>query len=1430
FTEGGSAAGLFSGTDINTVEAGQTISGLSFTVSNVTDGGNEIINLDGTDIVLTNGTSGTTASNSLGYSVSVSDGTVTVSLTGGTLSTAAAQTLVDSMSYQNNSNTPSTSNRVVTLTSLQDSGGTANGGDDSASLDIVSTVAVMSVNDAPSFFIPGGAGIVGTAIGDGMARGYSVVAQDDGKILVAGYSWNGSDDDITLVRYNSDGGLDVTFGNNGIVTTGISIPEGSNTLDGLEAGDDRGYAVTVQADGKILVAGQTNDSVSNKDVAVVRFNADGILDSGFGNGGTATIALDGMAGEYAWSVIEQSDGKIVMAVTGTNVVTVVRLTDTGALDGSFAGSGIVTTDVAGGTENVTRVAQQSDGKIVVAGIITSPIDTFPHTSSEFLVLRYLDDGSLDTGFGGGDGMATIGAGYTIWGTGLDLQADGKMVVGGMHTTLTLDPVTQTTAITVVRLNSDGTADTGFGSDGVAADSSLGWSQFKDIAVQADGSILVAGNKSVSGNGADYALMRFTASGALDTGFAGGAGSITTDIGNANNYAWDMALDPDGKILLAGNRYVGEDNDFAVARYNSDGTLDTSFGSNTLSGTVNFTEGGMPVVLDSDVQIFDAELDAGNYAGNYAGATLTLQRQGGADVRDQFSATGTLDALVEGDELSVDSTVIGTVTTSSGGTLVLTFNGSATQALVIAAMRQIAYANSADNPPASVQIDWLFSDNNTGAQGSGGALTATGAVTVAITGINDAPTLTATGSNPTFTEDGAVASLFSGTSIDVVEAGQTISGLSFTVSNVTDGSNEIINIDGTDIVLTDGTNGTTASSSLGYSVSVSDGTATVSLTGGTLSTAAAQTLIDSMSYQNNSQDPDTSNHRVVTLTSLQDSGGTANGGDDVVVLAVASTVTLVAVNDAPVFSGGTDTSGPAPSDETASTVEVTEGPAETPLSLTEGQTVSIGFYAPSTVSSGTWQTARDFYDAEPGMSTVVYDYANRLDSYDLSVDLLFVMQPDNAFNAEETVALSVFLAKGGRIFFIGEHNGYKPAQNGNISSVITALGGSITVLGGAYDDALHDNNSDNWNLNNSPLLAGVTAFRTAYYAQLQIDPNISQAVVVDDSNRIVLADQALSMGRVTVLADQNWLNSHYLIEGNQTFLRNLAIDTVQAIELVADGGNPNAGFTSSTGLTETDAGLADAGTLMLTDVDTADEVTVSHSVAAVQKDAAGDQMATSVAVPSTEQLRAMLSLSPTPVLDSSTTTGTLNWTFDSGNEAFNFLKQGEQLVLTYTLTADDGNGGTATQDIAITINGTNDAPVAESDTVIAIEAGGVANGSAGSNASGNVLSNDSDVDDGDTKTVTGVVLGDTSGTVGAALAGQYGSLTLHEDGSYSYVIDENNAAVQALRTSGQTLTETFSYTVTDAGELSDSATLTITLQGQNDNPVAANDTATAVEAG
>ncbi|WP_344960203.1 hypothetical protein, partial [Zobellella aerophila] len=801
FTEGGAAAGLFTGTDINTVEAGQAITGLSFTITNVTNGSNERINVDGTTIVLTHGTNGSTAGNGLYYSVMVIGTTATVTMTGGNLSVAAAETLVDNLSYQNNSDVPSTSNRVVTLTSLQDSGGTANGGDNTGSLAVASTVTVVGVNDAPSFDIPGAAGIVGTAIGDGMARGYSVVAQSDGKVLVAGYSWNGTDDDITLVRYNSDGSLDRSFGTDGVVTTGISVDDGGNTLANEEAGDDRGYSVAVQADGKILVAGVSRTSDTNGDIAVVRYNSDGSLDTSFGSDGAVVIGLDGANVAYPVNMVLQSDGKALLSVSVPGAITLVRLTDSGSLDSGFGDGGVVSTTAGGDSANISGLALQSDGKILVTGSLYT-VANGPFSGRELLVVRFLEDGSLDASFGGGDGISRLFASFSASTAGLALQSDGKILVTSVRQVFSGG---LTAHNDLVRLNSDGTLDTGFGTGGAADISMLGWSQFKDVAVQADGSILVAGNKNVSGNGVDFALMRFTGAGVLDTGFADGAASITTDIGNAHNYAWDMALDPDGKILLAGNRYVGADNDFAVARYNSDGTLDTNFGRYTLSGTVNFTEGGAPVVLDSDVQIFDAELDVGNYAG----ATLTLQRHGGVDASDQFSAIGTLAALVEGGDLSVDSTVIGTVTTSSGGGLVLTFNANASQELVTAAMRQIAYANSADNPPASVQIDWLFSDNNTGAQGSGGALTATGAVTVAITDINDEPTLTANAGNPTFTEGGAAASLFTGTDINTVEAGQTITGLSFTITNVTNGSNERINVDGTTVVLTHGTNGSTA---------------------------------------------------------------------------------------------------------------------------------------------------------------------------------------------------------------------------------------------------------------------------------------------------------------------------------------------------------------------------------------------------------------------------------------------------------------------------------------------------------------------------------------------------------------------------------------------------------------------------------------------
>jgi hypothetical protein len=179
---------------------------------------------------------------------------------------------------------------------------------------------------------------------------------------------------------------------------------------------------------------------------------------------------------------------------------------------------------------------------------------------------------------------------------------------------------------------------------------------------------------------------------------------------------------------------------------------------------------------------------------------------------------------------------------------------------------------------------------------------TAQATLAVAEINDAPTLTATAVNPSFTENGAPADLFSAVSISTVEAGQAITEIQFTITNLSDSTTEAIVADGTTIALTDGGSGTTATNALSYSVALSGTTATVTLSKAAgITTTAAQDLIDGLTYANSSDNPAAAS-RVITLTSLKDNGGTLNGGTDTSVLSIASTVAVTPVNDAPVIGG------------------------------------------------------------------------------------------------------------------------------------------------------------------------------------------------------------------------------------------------------------------------------------------------------------------------------------------------------------------------------------------------------------------------------------------------------------------------------------------------------------------------------------------------
>ncbi|MGP9820162.1 DUF4347 domain-containing protein [Salinarimonas sp. NSM] len=235
------------------------------------------------------------------------------------------------------------------------------------------------------------------------------------------------------------------------------------------------------------------------------------------------------------------------------------------------------------------------------------------------------------------------------------------------------------------------------------------------------------------------------------------------------------------------------------------------------------------------------------------------------------------------------------TLNSATQITITNAGGATNDQMEAALAAVRYQNNSDAPNTTARTINVQVSDATGSS--------TSTTTVSITPSNDAPVLTATGGTPTFTEGDAApgADLFSGVTISTVEAGQTITGLTLTITNVTDGASEILRIDGSDVALTNGNSVLTATNGLTVTVSVTGSTATVSFAGAGLTTAAAQTLVDGLAYRNTSENP-TAAGRVATITQIRDSGGTASGGVDTAALSVAATVTVVGVNDAPTATG------------------------------------------------------------------------------------------------------------------------------------------------------------------------------------------------------------------------------------------------------------------------------------------------------------------------------------------------------------------------------------------------------------------------------------------------------------------------------------------------------------------------------------------------
>ena len=395
----------------------------------------------------------------------------------------------------------------------------------------------------PSF---GVAGRVTTRFGTGVVATGSAI-QSDGKIVVAGSVYTNNGTAFALARYNTNGTLDTSFGDTGTITTAF----GATAL---------GNSVVIQSDGKILVAGQSNDT--NSDFALARYNSDGSLDTSFDGDGKVTTDFGTLFGDFANSVALQTDGKIVVAGIasggGQSDFALARYNSDGSLDTSFDGDGKLTADFGSSNARANDVALQEDGKIVVAG----------ESDGYFTTARFNANGSLDTSFGASGRVVrdeTNGQAKR-----LALQSDGKIIVFGNR---------DSTFGVVVRYDVSGGLDATFGEDGPVITTFIRTDIVGDMTIQNDGKILIAGMGIGLNANSDFALARLHTNGTFDLTF-GPNGTVLTDFGVSSDVAKGITLQTDGKIVLAGNA----ENKFAVARY--------------LSGTENPTPVDQPPSINS----------------------------------------------------------------------------------------------------------------------------------------------------------------------------------------------------------------------------------------------------------------------------------------------------------------------------------------------------------------------------------------------------------------------------------------------------------------------------------------------------------------------------------------------------------------------------------------------------------------------------------------------------------------------------------------------------------------------------------------------------------------------------------------------------------------------------------------------------------------
>ena len=418
-----------------------------------------------------------------------------------------------------------------------------------------------------------GDGFVATDFGFGTDEAAALALQADGKIVLAGKAFNGTTDNFAVTRYLPDGSRDLSFSGDGRVTTAVN--------GGISAAD----GVAVRPDGRIVVGGQANSSSGNSAFALAGYLPDGTLDPTFGTGGTITKNISG-SGDLPSGLLIQPDGKVIMigeGFTGTSWdFLAARFNQDGSLDPSFGTGGIVTTDVDnGGTDFANGAALQANGQLLVTGYTYQNLGAA--TQTDVALVRYRADGSLDH-LSDGNGIieTSVTTARNDVANGVAIQADGKVVVVGSSFNGTNDDMA------IVRYNRDGSLDASFGGDGTVIfdfdTQSSSNAVATAVAIEANGTIDVVGWAGSTGNPPFFAIARFNPDGTLILSFR-------QRVGSAGSTASAIAIQSDGKIVVAGQAYDGQDRVFALTRFDPYCIQDPSFnGGNPVLTKIGVGEG------------------------------------------------------------------------------------------------------------------------------------------------------------------------------------------------------------------------------------------------------------------------------------------------------------------------------------------------------------------------------------------------------------------------------------------------------------------------------------------------------------------------------------------------------------------------------------------------------------------------------------------------------------------------------------------------------------------------------------------------------------------------------------------------------------------------------------------------------------------------